>query len=108
MLTAVKMGVAANMITKTAPVSASGAPTGLFCCTAPTVTPMATANTAGMTPLTASSAHQATASSGSAFGSAAKNCHSGLTRSRFSMHPTLPPTTDDHDASARGVLPQKR
>ena len=58
-------------------------------------------------PLSTSRAHQAAASSGSALGSAAKNCHSGLARSRLSMYPTLPPGTDGHDANARGCWPAK-
>src|SRR5215207_11760687 len=94
MLTAVWIGFTISMSTKTTPVSARAAATGRACSTAPTVAPMATAKTAGMAPFKISSAHQTVASTGSALGRTAKNCHSCLARSRLSTDTTLPLAAD--------------
>ena len=90
MLTAVWIGFKISMSTNTSPVTASGPATGRACWTALTVAPMVTAKTAGSAPLRITSTHQIVASTGSALGSTAKNCHSCLARSRLSTDTTLP------------------
>src|SRR5947209_14319240 len=62
--------------TNTQPTAASGADRLAPCCTAPTRSPMAMANTAGNKPRRMSAAHQPQASPKSAFGRTLKNFHS--------------------------------
>ena len=84
MLTAVWIGFIISITTKTTPVRARETVTDRACWTALTVAPMAIAKIAGIAPFRINSAHQIVASTGSALGSAPKNCHSCLARSRSS------------------------
>src|SRR5579859_808795 len=63
------------------PTNASGVTSCWPRCTAPTSTPMATANAAGKAPRKSSTSHHKLASSGSALGRTLKNCHSLRVRS---------------------------
>lgn len=70
------MGLSTWSRTKTEPAKASGPDSGWPCWTAPTSTPMAMAKAAGRMPRNSNTAHQAVASAGAAWKSAAKNFHS--------------------------------
>src|SRR5918995_357260 len=90
-------GVSTWSSTNTTPTAASGPASSPPRCTAPTSAPVATANPAGSSPRPTSTAHQATASPGSARYSTPKNRHSWRSRSRVikrSAHP-------DHDRRRR-------
>src|SRR4029450_4254287 len=93
-LTAVWIGFMINISTNTRPVRASGPTTGRACSITATMTPVATAKIAGIVPVRINKAHQIAASTGSAFGSTAKNCHSCLARNRLSTNTTLTPAAD--------------
>src|SRR5918995_232441 len=83
-------GVSTCSSTNTTPTAASGPASSPPRCTAPTSAPVATANPAGSSPRPTSTAHQATASPGSARYSTPKNRHSWRSRSRVikrSAHP---------------------
>src|SRR5262249_13361353 len=62
--------------TKTAPTKTSGTASGSARCTAPTRTPMATANAAGRTPRRRRTTHHSVARPGAALGKTEKNFHS--------------------------------